>query len=188
MNIKNLTLSSCLLSIAATPIVFAGNNGVSGNGCAIAHQGQTITVNTTLNGQEVVDQTHGIVEAGTKISRFMSFTYNLHDVADVNCASGLIDFGIANIVNKHDGPIRLNNIFYQDLHSKQDLTNGATVKFQQQTGVVEITLNLEYEVIQPTKLVEAFSYSNSFDLVLKVGNDTPPSACASSSNTSSAAC
>ena len=171
MSIKNLVLGLFLLGVTATPMAFAGSNGASGNGCAITQSGQTVTVTTALDSQGIVNELHGNVEAGTLITRNLTFNYNLSDVVDANCAYGLIDLGIANIVDTHNGPIQLNSISYTDGNSSTDLSNGSTVTLQQaggkQTGT--ITMALEYEVKTPTKLAEAFDYTNSFDLVLKAG-------------------
>ena len=167
MKLKLLTSALLLASLISSGSVFAAS-GASGNGCAIAKDGQTINVTASLD-KGVIDEYHGNLVAGDVISRNVAFKYDFSKEVDATCAFGLIEMGLTNRTDTSTGPIKFKALAVTNDNGQvlaTDLTSAGFVALGNDSSGT-LTLKLEYVVIEPEKLAEAFSYLHSFDLELR---------------------
>ncbi|MBK8453418.1 MAG: hypothetical protein WAQ53_07555 [Thiofilum sp.] len=167
MKTKALASTLLLASLFSMNSAFAAS-GASGNGCALAKDGQTITVTASLD-QGVVNEYHGNLVAGDAITRKITFKYDFSSQIDASCAYGLMEIGLANRIDTSIGPIKFKSLSVTNYNGQvltKDLSSTGFVALGNSSSGT-LTLGLEYLVVEPQKLAEAFSYVHSFDLQLR---------------------
>lgn len=173
-----LQLGLLLAGLTLNQLAFAGDAGVSGNGCAIAKDGAEINITNALTGAQIHNITHGNLVAGTIIPRTATFAYDLTDEIDTNCAFGLLELSLAERNHVTKGAITLQNIEIKDDKGRiltSDLsTNNKVTLGNTRAGSITITTNYIITTPSGSLLAQNFSYEDSFDLLLTTKKTTTP--------------
>lgn len=138
-----------------------GSGEVSGKGCAIGQDTNTLTI--TLTGSQI-NKDHGYLNAGANFSELVTFGYNLESIIDANCPVHRYTMTIIDKNNTKTGPITL-SAGPTFVSSSSDFTS-TSIDLPARSGT--FTVKVDYTVNEPTnKLAEEFTYKHTFTLQVR---------------------